>query len=82
MQTICSPKRRFKLVLHGTKSKKVSLIDTAVKAFQKTAVFQYLVFYICLKSPTMDQVHKPGDSEYYTPSLEPFRFKLITFSTN
>jgi hypothetical protein len=32
----------FNLVLHGTKSKKAFLIDTAVKDFQKTlVVFQY-----------------------------------------
>jgi hypothetical protein len=28
MQTIRSPNRRFKLVLHGTKSRKTSLIDS------------------------------------------------------
>jgi hypothetical protein len=37
METILSPKRQFEL--HGTKPKKTSLIDTAVKAPQKTAVF-------------------------------------------
>jgi hypothetical protein len=41
MEMIHFPKRRFKLVLHSTKSQKTSLIDTAMKAFQETEVFQY-----------------------------------------
>jgi hypothetical protein len=39
METILSPKRRFKL--HRAKSKKTSLIDTAVKALRQTVVFQH-----------------------------------------
>jgi hypothetical protein len=41
LETIGSPKRRFELVLHSTKSQKTYLIDTAMKASQKTVVFQY-----------------------------------------
>jgi hypothetical protein len=41
METVRSPKRRFKLVLHGTKSRKTSLIDTTLKALLKTVAFQY-----------------------------------------
>jgi hypothetical protein len=33
-----SPKRRFKLVLHGTKSKKTYLIDTIVQDFQSSNI--------------------------------------------
>jgi hypothetical protein len=43
METIRSPKRQFELVLHSTKSHKTPLIDTAVKASQKTEVFQYIL---------------------------------------
>jgi hypothetical protein len=39
MEIIRSLKLRFKLVLNVTKSQKTSLIDSIVKAFQKTAVF-------------------------------------------
>jgi hypothetical protein len=35
---IRSPKRRFDLVLHGTKSQKASLIATVVKASQKSVL--------------------------------------------
>jgi hypothetical protein len=35
MEAIRSPKRRFKLVLHDTKSNKISLINTAVKTFRR-----------------------------------------------
>jgi hypothetical protein len=38
METTPPPKRRFNLVLHGTHLQKTSLIDTAVKAFQKTGL--------------------------------------------
>jgi hypothetical protein len=36
-----SPKRRFELVLHGTKSQKTYLIDTPLRESQKTVVFEY-----------------------------------------
>jgi hypothetical protein len=36
MEAVRSPKRRFELVLHGTKSTETSLTDTAVKALQRT----------------------------------------------
>jgi hypothetical protein len=36
METMRSPKRRLAVVLHGTMSQKASLLDTAVKASQKT----------------------------------------------
>jgi hypothetical protein len=41
METIHSPKRRLELELHGTKSQKASVIDTAVKASQKTVFFYH-----------------------------------------
>jgi hypothetical protein len=41
MEAICSPKRRFGLELHDTKSKKASVIDTAVKASKKTVFFDH-----------------------------------------
>jgi hypothetical protein len=37
VETVRSSKRRVELVLHGTKSIKTSLTDTAVKALQKTS---------------------------------------------
>jgi hypothetical protein len=36
METLRSPNRRVEPVLHGSKSMKTALIDTAVKALQKT----------------------------------------------
>jgi hypothetical protein len=39
METIRSPKHQFKLERHGTKAQKASVIDTAVKAFQRTVFF-------------------------------------------
>jgi hypothetical protein len=39
MERIRSPKRRFELELQGTKSQDVSIIGTAVRAFQKTVFF-------------------------------------------
>jgi hypothetical protein len=39
MEAICSPKRRLELELHYIKSQKVSVIDTAVDASQKTVFF-------------------------------------------
>jgi hypothetical protein len=36
MEEVPSLKRRNEIVLHGTKSQKTLIIDTAVKAFQKT----------------------------------------------
>jgi hypothetical protein len=36
--------------------------------------FRNIVFSSCLEFPAMDKVHKPSDSECYTPSSEPFRF--------
>jgi hypothetical protein len=41
MKTVHSPKRRVELVLHGTKSMKTPLIDTAVKDLHKTVAFQH-----------------------------------------
>jgi hypothetical protein len=41
MEAICSPKRRFELEQHGTKSQNVSIIDTAVKASQRTMFFDH-----------------------------------------
>jgi hypothetical protein len=43
METIRSPKRRFELKLHGTKSQKASIIDTTMKAFQRTVFFDHNV---------------------------------------
>jgi hypothetical protein len=40
MERVGFPKRRFEIIIHGTKSQKTSLIDTAVKASQKAAVFE------------------------------------------
>jgi hypothetical protein len=40
METIPSPKRRFERELHGTKSQKASIIDTAVKASHRTGCFE------------------------------------------
>jgi hypothetical protein len=36
MEALCSPKRQFELEPHGTKTQKASIIDTAVKASQRT----------------------------------------------
>jgi hypothetical protein len=44
MEAICSPKRRFELELHGTRSHKISIIDTAVKASQKTVLLDHTRF--------------------------------------
>jgi hypothetical protein len=41
MEAIYSPKRRFELELHGAKSQKASLIDTAVEASQKVVFFDH-----------------------------------------
>jgi hypothetical protein len=45
MEMIHSLKRRFELVLHGTKSQKTPLIDTALKASQKTVFFLPLILW-------------------------------------
>jgi hypothetical protein len=41
METMLSPKRMVELVLHGTKSMKTYLIDTAVITLQKTVVIKH-----------------------------------------
>jgi hypothetical protein len=42
--------------------------------------FQYVVFPTYLEFWTMNKVHKPSNSECYTPQSEPFRFHKITFA--
>jgi hypothetical protein len=53
METISSPKcwyklyslkRWFELELHGTKTQKASIIDTTVKAFQRTVFFDHKLY--------------------------------------
>jgi hypothetical protein len=39
MEAIWSPKRRFELDLHGAKSRKASITDTAVNVSQRTGFF-------------------------------------------
>jgi hypothetical protein len=41
MQMIRSPKRRFELELHNKKFQETSIIDTAVKASEKTVFFDH-----------------------------------------
>jgi hypothetical protein len=36
------------------------------------------MFYSYLEFGTMDKVHKPSDSECYTPLSEPFRFYMTS----
>jgi hypothetical protein len=44
MEMMDSPKRQLKLVLRGTKSQKTSSFGTAMKATQKTVLFQYELY--------------------------------------
>jgi hypothetical protein len=44
MEAICSPNCRFELVLHGTKSQKAFIIDTAMKASQRTVFFDHIYY--------------------------------------
>jgi hypothetical protein len=60
-ETILSAKRRFELEPHGTKSQKTSVIDTAVKASQRT-VFFGLTQYPSMKRPS-------NSKKYGIPSL-------------
>jgi hypothetical protein len=41
IDTIHSPKRRFELELHATKSQKTPIIDTAVKSSQNTILLDH-----------------------------------------
>jgi hypothetical protein len=41
MEAMCSPKRMFELHLHGTNYQKASIIDTAVKASQRTVFLDH-----------------------------------------
>jgi hypothetical protein len=50
-------------VLHGTKSMKSSSVDTAVRALQRTVVFQHQVVSSYLELRTTNTVIKPSDSE-------------------
>jgi hypothetical protein len=47
---------------------RITSISRKKELFPKRYVFQFLQF------QTMDEVHKPIDSECYTPSSEPLRF--------
>jgi hypothetical protein len=44
VEKICSPKRRFELEIHSTKSQKASLIDSTVKASQRTVFFHHKLY--------------------------------------
>jgi hypothetical protein len=44
MESIRSPKRRFELQLHGTKSKKASITDTALTASKRTVFFDHKLY--------------------------------------
>jgi hypothetical protein len=44
MEITFSPKHQSELQLYGTKSQKASIIDTAVKAFQRAVFFDHKLY--------------------------------------